>query len=298
MQLSGLHLLLTNRCTYECDHCFMWGSPWQNGVMTLENIRHILRQGKDVRTVKSIYFEGGEPFLFYSVMLKGIQEAVEMGFKVGIVSNSYWATSVEDALEWLSPLVGLIGDLSVSSDLYHGEEVAKNAAQAAQQLGIPIGEISIAQPEAVDAAHVQGQLPLGGSAVMYRGRAVEKLAPRATTRLPWEQFTTCPHEDLRDPGRVHVDPFGYMHVCQGISIGNIYQTPLREICKQYDPDTHSIAGPLLAGGPAELVRRYSLSHADGYADACHLCYTARLTLRERFPDVLAPGEMYGIYDRP
>ena len=34
MKLSGLHLLLTCQCTFECDHCFVWGSPWQSGVMT------------------------------------------------------------------------------------------------------------------------------------------------------------------------------------------------------------------------------------------------------------------------
>ncbi len=63
MKLSGLHLLMTYQCNLECDHCFVWGSPWQTGTLTLENIRHILEQAKDIETIKSIYFEGGEPFL-------------------------------------------------------------------------------------------------------------------------------------------------------------------------------------------------------------------------------------------
>ena len=46
MKLSGLHLLLTYQCNLECDHCFVWGSPWQNGTMTLKNIRQILKQGR------------------------------------------------------------------------------------------------------------------------------------------------------------------------------------------------------------------------------------------------------------
>ena len=65
MKLSGLHLLLTYQCNLECDHCFVWGSPWQTGTMTLQNIRHFLQQAKDISTIKSIYFEGGEPFLYY-----------------------------------------------------------------------------------------------------------------------------------------------------------------------------------------------------------------------------------------
>jgi hypothetical protein len=130
---------------------------------------------------------------------------------------------------------------------------------------------------------------------MYRGRAAEKLVERAT-RQPWTEFTECPHEDLREPCRVHVDPFGHLHICQGISVGNIFESPLTQICKAYDPDSHPVTGPLLAGGPVELVQRYSLSHEEAYADASHLCYEARLALRERFPNVLAPDQMYGVVE--
>jgi MoaA/NifB/PqqE/SkfB family radical SAM enzyme len=90
--------------------------------MTLQNIRHILQQAKDLGTVKSIYFEGGEPFLYYPIMLRGVQEAASAGFRVGLVTNGYWATETEDALEWLRPFVGLIGDVSISSDSYHWTE--------------------------------------------------------------------------------------------------------------------------------------------------------------------------------
>ncbi len=297
MKLSGLHLLLTYQCTFECDHCFVWGSPWQHGVMTLENIRRILREAQDLGTIESIYFEGGEPFLYYAVLLEGSRLAKNAGFQVGIVSNSYWATSVEDAIEWLKPFAGLIGDLSVSSDLYHYDELlsqqAQNARTAADRLGIPIGTICIAQPEAITAATTVGQLPEDESAVMYRGRAAEKLAARASQRS-WRQFTACPHEDLREPGRVHIDPFGNLHLCQGIVIGNLFHTPLKEICERYDPDAHPITGPLLRGGPIELARRYDLPHRETYADACHFCYEARSALRPRLAEVLAPEQMYGV----
>jgi hypothetical protein len=49
----------------------------------------------------------------------------------------------------------------------------------------------------------------------------------------------------------------------------------------------------LAGGPAALISEYHLPHAASYADACHLCYDARVMLRERFPKILAPDQMYG-----
>lgn len=296
MKLTGLHLLLTYKCVLECDHCFVWGSPWQTGTMTLGEILDILDQAEKTSTVKSIYFEGGEPFLYYAPLLKGVQEAAARGFQVGIVSNGYWATSEADAVEWLRPFAGLIQDLSVSSDLYHWSEAnsqqARNANAAAARLGIPVGYISVAQPEAVNAAATIGQLPKGESAVMYRGRAAEKLADQAV-KWPWEQFNQCPYEDLREPGRLHVDPMGNLHICQGILIGNLFQTPLKEICETYDPDSHPITSHLIAGGPAALINDYGLAHEAVYADACHLCNHACGLLRSQFPQLLGPDQVYG-----
>ena len=296
MNLTGLHLLLTYKCTLECSHCFVWGSPWQEGTMTIQQIRHILQEARDLGTVKWIYFEGGEPFLYYAHMLKAVQDASSNGFQVGIVSNSYWATNVEDAIEYLKPLEGLIQDLSISSDLFHWSEeqiqLTDNARKAAEALNIPLGFISIAQPEATDHQAGVGTLPQGESAVMYRGRAAEKLSGMVE-KHGWEGFNTCPYEDLREPGRLHVDPLGNLHICQGISLGNIYQRPLKEIIGSYDPDNHPITGPILEGGPAALVTRYSLPHQEAYADACHLCDEACRLLRTRFPEILLPDQMYG-----
>ena len=57
MKLTGLHLLITYQCTFECDHCFVWGSPWQSGTMTLADIRNILQQAQTLDSVEWIYFE-------------------------------------------------------------------------------------------------------------------------------------------------------------------------------------------------------------------------------------------------
>lgn len=297
MKPTSLHLLLTYECNFDCDHCFVWGSPKQSGTITIEKMREILRQGKDLGTVESVFFEGGEPFLYYPLMMKGVQMAVNMGFKVGVLSNSYWANSVEDAKEWLRPLAGLVDGVSFSSDLYHYDKMtsdkAENARTAAKKLGISVGLLQVTQPEAMKGKNVVGQLPIGESAVMFRGRAAEKLAKRVPPK-PWKSFTTCPHEKLREPERVHPDPFGNIHICQGISAGNVFRTPLKKICSAYDPDSNPIISPLLDGGPAELVRRHNLRHAAGYADACHLCYQARLMLRKKFPKILTPDQMYGV----
>ena len=134
--------------------------------------------------------------------------------------------------------------------------------------------------------------PAGQVPVRYRGRAAVELAGK-TPHQSWTVYTECPDEDFRSPGRVHVDPFGFLHLCQGITIGNLFDTPLSEICARYDPDAHPIVGPLLAGGPAELARHVGVLPQAEYADACHLCYETRRELRDRYPEFLGPDAMYG-----
>jgi MoaA/NifB/PqqE/SkfB family radical SAM enzyme len=297
MQLTGIHILLTYKCLYECDHCFAWGSPWQDGVLSGTQIEEILRQSAEVGTVEWIFFEGGEPFLFYPVLLQAVQRAHRDEFRVGLVSNGYWATTAEDAEQWLRPFVGLVDDLSISNDDYHGgdheSQLASNACAAARRLGIPVDVLAVAQPEESEAVLATGKLPAGTSAVMFRGRAAEALVDRVQWR-PWQPFTECPCEDLLSVNRVHLDPLGNVHLCQGISLGNVFRENLGEICERYDPQAHPIVGPLLAGGPAELIARYGLDLGKTAADACHLCYRARCALRERFPDILVPEQMYGV----
>ncbi len=298
MKLKGIHFLLSYRCTDECDHCFVWSSPQAKGTMSLAQIREVLHQASDLGTVEMVYFEGGEPFLFYPIMLQGLREAANLGFRRGIVTNNYWATSVEDAVEWLRSVAEIgIDDLSLSSDLFHGEammtQAARNGIEAAKQLGLPEGVLTIEVPEGC-ATYTQGDKgePISGGPVRFRGRAVANLT-EGVPRRPWTEFAECPDEDFRDPGRVHVDTFGHVHLCQGLLMGNLWQQPLKEMVAHYDPDDHPVIGPLLAGGPAALVERYGLPHEESYIDACHLCYLARDQLRSRFPQYLAPGTVYG-----
>ena len=289
MSLTGVHLLLTYRWEHECDHCFVWGSPAATGTMTMRLIREILDGARRMGTVRIIYFEGGEPFLFYPLLAEGMMLAARAGFATGIVTNAYWAIGAEEAEAALRPLGALgLADLSLSTDLFHGAVAEtpeyRYAREAAERLGLPVGAISIPQP-------CPGQ-PAAAGPIRYRGRAAEKLVDGMPVQ-PWETWRECPHEDLADPERVHVDPLGNVHLCQGLLLGNVRERPLDALLAAYDPAAHPIVGPLLAEGPAGLVRRYDVPHAAGYVEECHLCYRAREALRARFPDLLGPGQVYG-----
>ncbi|MBI5868804.1 MAG: hypothetical protein HZB43_11055 [candidate division Zixibacteria bacterium] len=298
--LTGIHFLLTYTCTSECDHCFLYCSPDAQGTFTKSRIADALDQAAQISSVRWAYFEGGEPFLFYPLMLDGIRMARDHGFQTGIVTNSYWATSMENALLWLEPLRDLgVADLSLSDDALHygagSDTPAKIALAAAQKLGIPASPICITAPEATSEADDPGVkgAPVTGGSVRFRGRAAEKLTS-GQPRLPWQEFRECTHEELQSPERVHVDPFGNVHICQGLLMGNMWEVPLAKLIAEYEADRHPICGPLLRGGPAELARFHGVIPQNGYIDECHLCWETRRTLMEQFPQYLAPKLVYGI----
>jgi organic radical activating enzyme len=298
--LNGIHFLLSYMCNYECDHCFLFCSPDSKGTFTLKQINQVLDEAVKIKTVKWIYWEGGEPFLFYPLMLESMKLAKERGFKNGIVTNSYWATDTNDAKLWLKPISELaIADFSVSDDTFHYEDTAENLSKyahlAAKTLSIPTGAINIEKPTfemTMEKEQVKGTPVIGGGA-MFRGRAVDTLIEGLPTRK-WDMLKECPYEDLIGLGRVHIDCFGNTQICQGLSIGNFWNKSLSELVSEYNPEEHPICGPLIKGGPAQLVKEYNLEHEEEYVDECHLCYLARKSLLDKFPQYLGPQQVYGL----
>lgn len=297
--LTGIHFLLTYKCIFECDHCFVYSSPNAEGTFTFEQYSKTLDEAVKIGTIEWIYFEGGEPFLYYPLLIEFVKKASSLGFKVGIVTNAYFATSVDDAERWLRPLVKFnIADLSISDDKLHsGDNLtspASIAILAAKNLGMNVNSISIDNPEmkSCEIPRKKGEPVVGGD-VMFRGRAADKLAGDLPG-IKWNEFDECRFEELENPERVHVDSFGNVQVCQGISIGNMWQKPLSEIIEEYDAKSHPVVKYILSGGPALLAEHYHTKHKDNYIDACHLCYETRKQLIGCFPEYLAPKQVYGM----
>jgi len=313
IRLDGIHFLVTYRCTYACDHCFVWGSPDAEGTMTLAQLTSAIDQAAACG-VESVYFEGGEPTLAYPIVLAAAAYARRRGLEWGMVSNCFWATSIEDARVWLAPFVELgISDLSLSSYAYFvedaDEDCLRNAALAARELGLPMGVLEVGAAACLD---IPG-LCLGEDVgeIMCKGRAAVELAPGRAARPP-ETLVTCPFEDFADPGRAHLGCDGELQLCQGISAGNVFAGGASEagdlgttgaprpdglaaVLETYDPARRPVIAEIQAGGPWALAQAYRHTPLRAlYADECHLCYEVRSALRERFPHVLAPAQCYGL----
>lgn len=294
--LESIHFLLSYTCNFECEHCFLYCSPRAGGTFKIEQICTVLDQAVETGTVKGVCFEGGEPMLYYPLMLESIRQARQRNLTAGIVTNAYWATSEADAILWLRPLHELgVKSITMSDDsLHYGSNAGAHKQRveaAAAKLGMGAGVICTNRPAVVPATETEPAKVTGS--VMFRGRAADKLTEGLPVR-PSESFTRCTHEKLESPSRVHVDCFGNVHLCQGLCMGNLWQTPLKKLLAEYDPQTHPIVGPILRGGPAQLAREHGLDHAAGYVDECHLCHVARRALMPKYSTLLAPPQVYGI----
>jgi hypothetical protein len=288
--LKELHLLLTYRCDLECDHCFVWSSPRSWATMDLSQIKEIVDQATELETVRTIYFDGGEPFLYFPLLVAGVEYAHRNGFDVGIVTNGYWGNSEEGARLWLEPLLdkGIV-DLSISIDDYHDEgrgiENARTAEKAARAACLPVNVLTVEKA---------GASSKDTGTLFFRGRAAEKLT-KEVDKHPVEEIGECP-EHPPNIRRLHVDPYGNVLFCQGISIGNMNFESLTKIIGSFEADKHPIIGPLINGGLKELARKAGFSPDGKYADACHLCYAIRSDLisRRMYRFILKPLQAYGM----
>lgn len=295
IDLKSLHLLLTYKCDGECEHCFVWSGPRAPGTMTLNLIKEVLRQAGEVGSITSICFEGGEPFLFYPLLVKAAELVREAGYDVGVVSNAYWANDERDALLWLKPLADIgVSDISVSADEHHGYEESNrligNASKVAGDLGL---ESSILRVKGIRCYTGEADADEEEGSIFFRGRAAEKLAPSVDGRPP-AAFSSCP-EEPPNIGRVHVDAYGNVLFCQGISMGNLREKPLKEMMSRQACEQHPVIGPLVLGGPAALAKKHGIRTRRSYADACHMCYDVRCRMRAKglFRDILVPDQVYG-----
>lgn len=248
----------------------------------------LIDQARDVDSINTICFEGGEPLLYLPQLLAGIKYAKEAGFSTDIVTNAYIARSEADAELLLQTLADAgLDSVTLSDDELHFGDLqqtpAKYLAQAAGRALERVSTISVEKPSVVS--------PTG--TVMFRGRAADRMTA-GLPRRPWLTYEKCPRENLRDPSRVHVDCFGNVLICQGISMGDAWTTPLARIFSDWRPDSHPICGPLLENGPAGLASRHGVCECGAYVDECHLCFEARRSLLDRFPEYLTPRQVYGM----
>jgi len=294
--MKAIHILLTYTCNFSCDHCFLYCGPERNETFTLACLNELLKEAQKIESIDTIGFEGGESFLYFPLLLEGIKKANRLGYITNTQTNCYWARTTDDAMLWLKLLKDAgMNTIEVSDDsFHHGDEKethADMARQAAIQLKLDVNSICIQSPETKAGSHDEKGQPIYAGGPKLRGRAVEKLAPDLPVRS-FSKFTECPFERLDNPMRVHIDPLGNVHICQGLLIGNMFKTPLSKIIREYHVESHPVCGPLFKGGPVNLAKEANLTHQVSYVDACHFCSDLCSQLLDTHPEYIGPSFIF------
>jgi MoaA/NifB/PqqE/SkfB family radical SAM enzyme len=212
-----------------------------------------------------------------------------------IETNGFWATTEKVAAQRVKRLDELgLHRLKISTDPFHQEYVDIEPVRRLAQIATDIlgsDRVMVRWRKYLDGpTEMKGLSPAEREQMYLRamkdypcrftGRAAGKLAELVASK-PIESLSglSCKSDFLGAKG-VHIDPFGnvFSGTCSGIIVGNVNQTPLEDIWKQFHPTRNALIDTLFNSGPAGLLEkavRTGYKRENAYADKCHLCTRVR-----------------------
>ena len=293
--LKNIGLLMTYQCQVQCPHCIIQAGPHRTEQMSLEDAYDWIKQIAAYRNgfIKVLSLTGGEPFINIQ-RLKLISDfAKERGLYVSAVTNGYWASTVEKAINILKSLPSLMM-LQISTDKYHQESIpfdrVRNAMLACDACDLPF-TISICTENENDPDYQKTLTEVSEfvdprvifSAITFKaGRALQ-----LDTDHNYETSITPPISSCGAGGAPIVFPNGQIVACIGpiidlktphpLRLGNLMQNSIEEILDQAESNVvlHAIRiwGPKFlinlvreAGLESELPEKYISG------SVCHACY--------------------------
>lgn len=139
--LMNVGLLLTCKCQVTCPHCILEAGPHRTEQMRTDDAVNWIRQIAGYRSghIRVLALTGGEPFYDLDALQIISNCGREQGLFVSAVTNGFWASTPEKAVETLKRM-DAIRLLSISTDVYHQKyipfERITNAVAAARQCGV------------------------------------------------------------------------------------------------------------------------------------------------------------------
>lgn len=297
--------LLTYRCSAACEFCYYACTPQKGGLLVAETCVAAWRSLREMAGDSArVHLTGGEPFLYWDRLVEILSEGQRQGLgPVDLIeTNGFWAVREPLVRNRLQTLLGLgVHRLKVSVDSFHQEYIARERprllARVAREMFGP-QRVLVRWEQYLDDCGLQiadrGWHDDRANAYIetYRahpfrctGRAAGPLADLLAS-APAAAFAraNCRGDFLGAKG-IHVDPYGnvFSGTCSAIILGNVGQTPLEEIWRQFDPRRDGLVGTLCEEGPFGLLARAEsrgYQRLNAYADKCHLCTHLRQFLFE------------------
>ena len=316
-------LLLTYKCNCACEFCYYNCGPDKGGLMPVDTAIGAWQSLKILSgDGAKIHITGGEPFLYWEHLLQILEQAQKQNLgKVDLIeTNGFWATNDKIVRQRLKRLDELgMNRFKVSTDPFHQQyvniEPVRRLADIASEILGPKRVLVRWQKYLENPTDMRNLSPaeleqryinaLKDYPCRFTGRAAGRLAELVASKsLESLAGMNCKSDFFGAKG-VHIDPFGnvFSGTCSGIIIGNVNQSPLEEIWKQFDPrrggsrTAPTLIGTLFKNGPSGLLaeaEKLGYKRAESYAGKCHLC----TSIRQFFCDnglekaVIGPDECY------
>jgi len=310
-------LLLTYKCNASCEFCYYNCSPEKNGLVSVDMAVNAWQSLKVLAGDSAkIHITGGEPFLYWDRLQQILEQAKKLNLgKVDLIeTNGFWAAdegTIKERLKILDEL-GMLR-LKISTDPFHQEyvdiEPVRRLARMATEV---LGErrVLVRWREYLESPIEMKELLAGERQEQYiraindypcrfTGRAAVKLA-ELVAKDTVEQIAQadCKGAFLSAKG-IHIDPFGnvFSGTCSGIIIGNINQSPLENIWRQFHPAKSEFIDTLFNVGPFGLLEKAAklgYQKAEVYVGKCHLCTSIRQFLFDNGLErsIIGPAECY------
>jgi len=286
--------------------------------MRLKDMSCWLREIKASYPVTGVAFFGGEPLLYFDLLLNLITEARAQGIHDrDIITNGFWGEDEARASRYAKGLkdAGLT-QMVISADAFHEEFVSldavRGAIRAAKEARVgrikisakSLGETHIDNPFHQRTKQILRELSsefdvdeVAIGPIMMIGRAADELArylPHGAMREG--KCAKVASLTAESPSYIEIDPDGWvLTCCPGIAIGKAGQKSVSDIVREYDHRKHAILSVLLKEGGEGLLRLAAskgFNPSGRYASTCHLCFAARRFLRPEYPEILAPDCFY------
>ncbi len=284
-----------------------------------------------------VHLTGGEAFLYWDRLQEILKEGQKQNLgKVDLIeTNGFWATDEKIINQRIKRLDELgMHRFKISTDPFHQEFVDAGPLRRLAELAKEIlghKRVLVRWEKYLDNPIQMKELSeterrrryidtLNDYPCRFTGRAAGKLAEIVASELvgwagspahaaqdmlrhtAWANqlpiLQNCKNSFLSAKG-VHIDPFGnvFSGTCSGIIVGNVNQTPLEEIWKQFGPAKDSFIHTLFNAGPYGLLlqaEKLGYKKRDFYAGKCHLCTDIRQFLFNNGlkKSTIGPAECY------
>jgi len=139
-QALEIALMYSHQCNMTCKHCGILSSPHNKTKMPFEDALAYIDEAASIPRFKKVTFTGGEPMLFQDEHAALLARCKSHGLQARMVTNGFWASTVEKGLAVLSRMkdAGLT-EINFSADEFHLEfgkaETLRNALECAHRLG-------------------------------------------------------------------------------------------------------------------------------------------------------------------